>query len=255
MSLMTDLEYYWTLDDTLVDMVSGKVFIPTTPGGYVGGKIGNGWKVNGVNRLANQSLLLPISGDFTIAGWLNVDSLALPGFSYALSILHDSNLRLFLYLLYVGALSSSTFTVGAFGVSTSVIVNGYDTNWHQFIVTFNSGDMTTYWDGVSVLGKTIGQTADGLAGELHYGWVTGSFWPGSVDELGFWSRGFDAADVAELWNSGNGWQPTELSSSSSSSSSSLSSVSTSSSTGVVDYPDAKTISITGQFSASIAWPQ
>lgn len=94
----------------------------------------------------------------------------------------------------------------AFRKSTTQIS---DTNWHQFIVTFNSSSHATiYLDGNTtpiygpdaVTWGAITGAGSSIGGEINAGRYAG----GTVDEVATWDKELSTGEVTSLWNGGAG---------------------------------------------------
>jgi hypothetical protein len=107
---------------------------------------------------------------------------------------------------------SSGFMFTVNNVSTTFGSTPYnDGNWHQAVVTYNSGAVTCYVDGSSIGTASYASTTDSDAGNFF---KIGTFsdasgnprsanhYTGNVDEIGVWNSVLGASEVSEIYASG-----------------------------------------------------
>lgn len=181
--------------------------------------------------------------------------------------------------LHIGFLTSNLLTFAFWNDDLSSISTFPDATWHEFLCTYDAGSntQTIYVDGISDNSRTadgdyIG-SGDVLIGMRH----DGGYYDGLLKDTRIYNRDQPASMVAKIYEHPEDlWYPLgtrafflpapELESSSSSqsssssssvssssvSSSSVSSVSSSSSTGLIEIPVGKTITVIGPAGATIA---
>lgn len=100
------------------------------------------------------------------------------------------------------------------GVNESFDVASYvpnDTNWHNYVAVFNSGTVTIYIDGSSVLTDTASNTTLATSPATfrigQFGTVS-LYEAGLYDEISLWDAALDLDDVVSVYNGGS---PVDLS--------------------------------------------
>lgn len=184
------------------------------------GKVGNARefiKANQTHLLggSTSSLLAYGSADWSLQFWLNLTG-PLPTVATNATVLSRN-------VSVSGGFSSSDFSIGLFfntGV-TNLSVNGANTitftqfgsilasTWHHIVFT-NSGTTVSYYRDGSLIntGTRTGTWATGanytVIGIPNTNAMATQTIDARIDEVAKWNRTLSAADVAALWNKGNG---------------------------------------------------
>lgn len=216
MALTTNLVSYWKLDEAsgnAADSVGSNTLTNngTTP--YVAAKIGNGISVDGSGSKylsitdAAQTGLEFGTGAFTISVWIKkavtgsdmnvvnkIDN-ATAGNGYSLQVTN----------------SGSKITFGVADTGSNASAQGTitdDTNWHHLVGRRTAaGLLAVFVDGVKTepgttfTGSVNGSPAFALGRQADRNI---NYFNGVIDEAGVWSRALSDAEVASLYNSGNG---------------------------------------------------
>lgn len=148
--------------------------------------------------------------DFTIAGWVNVENIAIRTIvakynttgnqrEYALRFNNTPNPDVFQFIVSndgtaTNILSASTH--GAPSTGSWYFVVAYHDNGTEIGISVNDGAF-----------DTAAHTTGVFAGSATFcigAWDTGNYWDGQIDEVGIWNRLLTAAEITWLYNSGNG---------------------------------------------------
>ena len=212
MALSDNLIAYWSLEEasgTRVDATGrGNDLSPTAAPGNTTGKVGNALSLNGstqyISRADNADLSMG-DIDFTIAGWFNIPSLA----TWALVTKWNTTGNHREY--WLGYFSSKfQFFVSSNGTATASVAPAATSStsaWH-FVVCWH--DSVNNFIKISVDDGAVASSSysSGVfddTTEFRIGAdVNGSFFGGPVDEVGIWKRVLTAAEITDLYNSGNG---------------------------------------------------
>ena len=212
MTIPTPVEF-WNLNGTLVGAVAGTVLASDDGNDYfVDGKIGQGWNVA---YFISRRLYLDDPQSRGIAGnapW---------SFSvWRRSANTENNSGSYLGLHAAAGGSAAIDIVdskSAFGWTTQVLFSGTqkiskaaakDANWHHVVVTYSSDDggtLQVFHDGEKSIATGVGSPS------LVYDRLTISFSNGIngvIDAAGWWDVVLSDAEVAELYNAGDGWEYT-----------------------------------------------
>lgn len=181
------------------------------------GKINNGAdfefsSTTYLSRSDSSDLSLGADTDFTIAGWVKMESDT--GFFAGIVaknggadntdeyvVLYNPGLQRFQFKVANGS-SSQTVTADNLGIPSTAtwyhIVAIHDSTADQIKLIINNGTAdTASWSG---------GTQDGTA-EFRIGAMTyngGLAFDGIIDEVGFWKKALSASEITELYNSGSG---------------------------------------------------
>jgi len=183
------------------------------------GKVGTAAQFTATNSeylsIADNAALSMGDIDFTIAGWVYLDTKA----NEVIAAKYRTNTNNREYLLYYalsdGATNRFIFLVSPNGVgTTAVVANNFgepSTGTWYFVVAWH--DATANTINIQINNGTANSTAhstgvfdgtdDFKIGALH---TTSPiyFWNGRIDQLGIWKRVLTATEKAWLYNSGNG---------------------------------------------------
>jgi hypothetical protein len=199
--LLTGLEAYYRLDGTLADSSgNGRDLTEgATPSAYGTGLLGTGLGDGG--GTATGFTVTPSPG-LSVSAWIFQET----GFT-ATGIARAA--------FMAGAVTALGVQTRATNGSASVIVNNLTAHtispvspgdWHHVVASWDGTDLTVWYDGA-----IVHQAAAAPTGPFD---GTRALWTASpsdasvVDEGGFWSRARSAAQVAALYNGGDGFDPT-----------------------------------------------
>ena len=205
---MTDNEGLWHFEGNAND-TSGNARNGTVTGAtLVAGKVGSQAYQFGVSDYIDfgaASTFLAAPDDFSIsiwikgdAGWTPVLYDAVLGFSNAftwnrgvgLYFTNADTLRVF-----VGAYNGF-FTQGTLGTVS---------DWNHVAITYISGTLRLYINGVEASNNTGGSTLTGLTDQLQVGRLgTYGNLEATLDEFAIWSRGLSPTEVADIYALQNG---------------------------------------------------
>ena len=212
-TLATGLADFWTFNDTLVGL-NGTTwgFWSGTPAyNYATGKVGKAWYMDGnfdYSLQVQTGAWNPGSGDWGVSGWFKRDtSTALgnnPDYLVRLSDnLSTNRIGVGVYRFCVGPKYQVKVQVGNTTYTTTGITP--DTAWHHVAVSYDSAGTTlTVWtDGTPQVFTGVSAAASAAIPCLHTG-ANSVVLDGMIDAIGLWDRQLTAAEVAELYGSGNG---------------------------------------------------
>jgi hypothetical protein len=170
------------------------------------GKIGNAAQFTRANSeqltIASNAALTMGDIDFTLAGWVYLDTLVVAGIvSKALALEYT--------LLTLGNRFQFSVT-NSLPAQIDVIANNFGqpalATWH-FVACWH--DSVANLIGISVNGGTANTTANALgvaagAAGFQLGNYAANFWDGRIDEFGVWKRVLTPAELTTLYNGGAG---------------------------------------------------
>jgi hypothetical protein len=210
MAVPTPTEF-WFLNNTLTG-TGGRTLVSADGQPHFGtGKIGQGWDANRdvTRRLSiTDATLNPFGISWSVSFWLkdNLDP-ALPMTPWNFYSGPTTVSR-----CAIAASGAITFTAGTSPVATAA-AGAFNGNWawKHVVCVFNFGQLgAIYVNNVKTAG-TIVRTVPSLSPlsfSLNYAASTGL--TGNVtaiDSVGYWRQALSDAEVAELYNSGSGWEP------------------------------------------------
>jgi hypothetical protein len=157
---------------------------------------------------------LDITGDFTIAFWMKLESL--PSSSGSASTIIQKYTAGNGYFVFLADTDDKVY-IDLYGggntrdISTNAfVVSGDVGNWVHVVVasSLTSGNVAMYKNGSSV-SVTTGGTRIGAIGTNAEPFQIGggsfyNYYDGLLDEFGIWNRLLTGAEVTSLYNSGNG---------------------------------------------------
>lgn len=233
MSLLSNLEAYWKLDEASGNAAdaSGNGNTATNSSvTYSTGLINNGAVLSSGNLSAADSASLSVTGDLSISMWIKMNNLPTQGIrfpllnkegSYFISLNRNrTGDGAISYFEFDGNVtSSSASSISGQSTITSgqeIITTGA---WHHLVFTYNAttGDCICYIDGslnrtetnspVSITDTTNACVLGGnTAVFTNGGYFSFGNMDGMMDEVGIWSRALTAAEVTTLYNAGSGIQ-------------------------------------------------
>lgn len=218
MSLLTNLNAYWSLDagtgTTAADATGGGATgtlsgstIPT----WVTGKVGS-FALNFNGTTAYVTMGAPsstnLTTNFSVAAWFKPSSLTNNNQQILSKGYNGTNTQYQLITAdNLGDIIFGSYNGTAQGNSTSTAKASVGT-WTHAVGTYDTTTYRLYINGV------LDQTTVGAGpvstirafeiGAVDINNAPGQFFPGSIDEVGVWSRVLNSTDVSQLYNSGAG---------------------------------------------------
>lgn len=197
---------YYKLDGDSTDEVNDNDGVDTDVT-YSTGKINTGAVFNGTTSKTNcGSNIDLVNKSFSISGWFaNTKSTTVNSYSG----LHETgDIGKSLHIGRRG--SNGKFTFAFYGDDLDSSTNmSTDGSWEYWTLTFNSTnkEKKIYRNGV-LDNSGIGTGNLTASGNFIIGqWESeGSYYQGSIDELGIWNRVLTTDEISELYNSGSGKQ-------------------------------------------------
>jgi hypothetical protein len=202
-SLSDGLVAYWTGD-------SPTDFNDSVSGAYNAVGIG-GWsftpscKINGCygGTIGFNNIALPMPPNYkslSFAFWAKITTVDTNNRGL-ISIYPNNNPSISASMYYASSTQNVAFAIRSSTIST-LYVNRPDTNWHQYVGTFDddSQTMCLYEDGLLSGCQSTGGSIYYSTGHFHIGssQVHVSI-DGAMDEIGFWNRSLSGAEVSELY--------------------------------------------------------
>ncbi|HEY0459455.1 MAG TPA: LamG-like jellyroll fold domain-containing protein [Pyrinomonadaceae bacterium] len=178
-----------------------------TGAGYTVGKVGQAFRLDGVNGFVNVGTPANSSQAFTVEGWIRRASASVvtnnPVSATPAGLIYSYGAGGYGFLIDQ---PTNKLAVSRIGVSqaNSNSLTITDTNWHHVAVTKTGSAMTFYLDGVSdtvTYSETfqfnspafIGRRGDGAGGNEFFG---------DVDEISQYSRPLTAVEIQSIFNAG-----------------------------------------------------
>ena len=223
-SLVTNLIAYWEMDETSGTTArdSMGLYNGTTTGSTVNqpGKIGTSYKFNETSNYVYLPLNLAINTattGYTFSAWIYAEAKASAGGWSAVIMDWEA-----------GGKNSATFglsisngtaptKIGAWtggNQGTAPTVGTLTTGWHHIVGVWTASTPFTpvmmYFDGAYV-GNSVTDRAATWSGTRDFGLGTtyvsyDTFYKGSIDEIGIWTRALSPTEISTLYNNGSGLQ-------------------------------------------------
>ncbi|MDO8620439.1 MAG: LamG domain-containing protein [bacterium] len=211
-TLRNGLVGLWSFDGK--DVVNGKVKDRSGQGNdgspvsiatstfYAQGKIGQGFRFDGVDDRVSTGATLPSSGAFTVSLWMKKiqtsgnQTIFVQDASGDIQLFYSPSNNGFGYknaLDVTDDLTGWTYTL--------------DSNWHHLVFIENyTGDVDgdlLYVDGVQITSQWAGLSVNPVAPTFQIGGsVGGLFWGGVLDDVRVYNRSLSATEVKQLYNLG-----------------------------------------------------
>jgi hypothetical protein len=203
-SLKTDLRYYYTFNDNLVDSVSGNNLTNFTSANnvqYISGGIGGTKRVNltdtGLVSFSNTGI--SGSGERTLSFWSQVRETSV--YKVMAQLGYQSGNNAF----------STTVNNNQWLLQGNVGGNDYqfgtsNTNWNHHVITYNTTTALWYINGVltGTFVHAYATTDTPISINHNYYLPSPNINNLTMDELGVWNRSLSSSEVSLLYNSGNG---------------------------------------------------
>ena len=196
-SLLDGLMRYYSLEGNSRDSITGVLGTDSHVTYAAGnGKLGLGAGFAGDGGIIAPSLAKTTS--YTVSMWIKPGAQTVTAIPITLG--NPGGAGCFL-LFYSGGASWIVSNGAAYLASVALPLN----TWTHFAITNNEGTATVYVSGVVVAGPA-GFLSTASSAPLWIGNYTPGNNPfvGAMDEVGVWNRALNTAEVAGLYNAGNG---------------------------------------------------
>lgn len=211
---LDDAKLYYSYDNS---NLSGSNILDTSGNGNTGINNGATTGVTGVIDQAfdfeasttdyvdtNSNTIIPVSSDFSVCTWINFESVSTQSFIGAQNSGSSG------YILYYSGSALTSLSIGGnlldytWSPSTS-------TDYHVCAV-HTSSSMELFIDGSSVAsnalsGNVVSQSNTYLIGARDNNGAVSLPFDGVIDETVIYHRALSSAEVSQLYNSGNGYNP------------------------------------------------
>ena len=200
---MTDNEGLWHFEgnanDTSGNARNGTVTGASLVTGYVGSQAYQ-FGVSDYIDFGAASSFLTASDDFSISIWIKGDAAWTPALYDA--VLGFSNFFTWnqgIGLYFTNANTLRVF-VGAYNGFFTEGTLGTVSDWNHVAITYISGTLRLYINGVEASNNTGGSTLTGLTDQLQVGRLgTYGNLEATLDEFAIWSRGLSPTEVADIY--------------------------------------------------------
>ena len=198
-NLESGLQAFYKLSDASDSSGNGNTLTNNGSVSFASGKLGNAAVFNGTNSL--EKAPFDLGQNFTVSFWANLNEVI----DYGWLLLQYGGFCI--YTRQDGSIEVGDAISWNFATASGVVETGV---WKHYCLSVSNGVGTLYANN-SVLGNSEGNapldlsdTGDrpfGIAGESvsNNGYINGS-----MDAVGIWNRALNSAEVAALYNSGNG---------------------------------------------------
>jgi len=187
---------FWKLADVTDSSGNGNTLTNTDDVAFVAGKIGNAAEFNTANYLS-RAMNVNFSQEFSVSLWCK-----------------PSDVQIYGCMLFGDA--GGTFNVAYTGDSSFDINNGAagfinvpaaPDLWYHIAVT-KGAELTTVWINGALVQQDANQGNSNTA-VIYIGQSSGmaNNYTGLLDAIGIWTRVLTNAEIASLYNSGNGSEP------------------------------------------------
>ena len=210
MALTDNLVSYWKLDGNSNDSVGSNNGTDTNiTYSAANGKIIQGAGFNGTSSVINYpSVPQTGAGEFTMSAWIKGSDFSVRreiigfgknvnGQGVSMSIGSDSTFDK-LYCDFYGAFGS---VLGTTSLSTST--------WYFVVTTYNGTNLKIYLNGTldgtggNFTANIVSNSTNSIGKQF---WANTSYFTGSIDEVGVWSRALSSTEITTLYNAGAGLQ-------------------------------------------------
>lgn len=217
-ALLTGIYAYWKFDSSNSNDSVGSNNGTDTSITYSSGngKINNGAGFNGsTSKIVLPDVAFGIASASTFAFWIKTTSTVATN-PQMFTRDHTGVLRAWQVGMGAGTTNKGIrfirFDSGGSlvtNITSAAAIN--DGSWHHVVCTFdNTVGSIVYIDGLSSASDAVTTNTNNNTGEGvyigNYGGGGGSEFPGSLDEIGVWTRALSSSEVTQLYNSGSGLQ-------------------------------------------------
>jgi len=208
MALTTNLEAFWTCNNTTVDSESSIDLTESGDPTYGTGVIGNCFDLDGTgDYYTTDSDPYDInSSDVSISFWIKPDD-STPASEQAIIsnkyLINGASNKLAITLGTGGNISVNSKDTGAVNFSSTGTINS--SGWTHIVLTRTGSTYKIYMDG------SLDTSTTGASGDIstNANWAIGDSdaiyeFAGLIDLIGIWSKVLDSDEVSSLYNSGDG---------------------------------------------------
>ncbi|MFK8038626.1 MAG: LamG-like jellyroll fold domain-containing protein [Crocinitomicaceae bacterium] len=199
------LKSYWPFSGNPNDISSNASHLTNSGAVLVNDRFGNpnsAYSFNGTNQYLTKtspSFTFAATDDFTVSVWISKASNA-----GGVAMMNGSSASgNFIWLLQGGS-TNMTFGTNKQQSAWTFIPAAYTINtWDHYVGVYQSGSMTFYKNGVVQSTGTMNHpniTSANLPFFVGRG-INGSYFNGSIDDLGVWDRALTACEISDLYNS------------------------------------------------------
>lgn len=210
MALIDNIVHWWKLDESSgnSDDAVGSQDLTVSGATYTSGKINNGLLFDGTNDTARSSSTTNMpsgTGDWSISLWMKPD-----GDGAVANVVYSSSVGYNERIISEVHGDMRIFFAGAdTGRLTDVTPTQDGTTWYHFVIVLDStaNTLKTYVDN-SLVDTQTDATSTITAGQFWLGSHSdgSNDYNGMIDEVGVWSKALSAAEISELYRSGDGIQ-------------------------------------------------
>jgi hypothetical protein len=199
MALTDNLLAFYRLDDLSDSSGNNRTLTNNGNVSFASGKLGNAAVFDGSNYLSSTGNAVLGTSDFSVGGWVNATNL-------------DDSQKMY----YVGGSNGFTISLmdGVLHTANANVADLYDFNstditnnsWFHLLVKRSGAIFTAYVNGQSIGTHDSGDTVEFTGDSQFIGAYIGGGYnlDGQIDAVGIWNRALSDAEVAELYNNGNG---------------------------------------------------
>jgi hypothetical protein len=223
-ALTDNIAAYWKFDEgsgtTAADAVGGNDGTLTgSPSWTTSGLVNDAITYNGSSQYTKTSSGLSVSSAFTVALWVNPSvTLSSSGdygiFEYGTASASKIAIELNASGGSARLLTPDLSNTSYYADSSYVGVTSFNANTWYFIVLIYDGSTKKLYAngatdshmGVSATGTIGSGTQFMVGGDQHGSSGAAHYFPGTIDEVGIWSRALTATEISQLYNSGAGLQ-------------------------------------------------
>lgn len=210
MGLLDNLLSYYKLDETSGTVLDAEGTNDGTNNGAtpnVTGKLGTAYSFDGTNDYIDMNDVLDTgTGAYSVSGWFKTSDTgvfkqivgkteAAASSSWEIRVTSSNTLN-------------ASFREGASADSVTTSTTVTDGSFHFFVLTrpASGGTVKLYLDAEAAITATNNSRNTDNAFDFRIGRTNNNIFPfnGTIDEIGVWDKELSAAEVAELYNSGNG---------------------------------------------------
>jgi hypothetical protein len=198
-NLNSGLQAFYKLDDTSDSSGNGYTLTNNGNPTFSTGKVGNAVQTSEEDYLVVPSgLFNNINDEFTISAFLNINQTSIDKWS-------TWGFFDFGSLVEMGV-ENGQLRANFFGPNVYSGIQEIANEWINIAVTASAGTLRMYRNG-SLVASTQAGTKENAS--LNVGFLGGNSWSpgyfdGQIDAVGIWNRALNNAEIAALYNSGNG---------------------------------------------------
>jgi hypothetical protein len=206
-SSINDSNRYWSMNNTLIDMVNGYALTNVGAIYTSAGKLDGAYNFDGSNDYMTNNFITPDL--ISINMWVKRDDI---GATSDLLSKHSNNAGNYGFVFGFTSTNRLIFyrsTTGNDwdgGLSTSNISD--TVNYNMVSLTYNGTNAKFYINGVldntiALSGDLFNSAWDMSIGARKTGFGTSTYYNGSIDEIGIWDRELSSDEIAQLYNNNN----------------------------------------------------